>query len=176
MEIKNLGIFCGSSSPNSASIFNNVKCFLEELLRKNDYTIIYGGAKIGIMGELANIALKNGRSVYGVMPGFLKDREVDHEGLTTFELHDTMHSRKQRMYELSDGFLILPGGFGTLDEFFEILTWRQLYLHDKPIYLYNCNGFYDYLILHIKKMSDSGLISASDKNLVKVINSAQDMH
>ena len=175
MAVKKLGIFCGSSSPKDSELFDGVKIFLEDLFKIGQYDVVYGGANIGIMGEVADISLKNNRFVYGVMPGFLQMRKVDHRGLSDFEVCETMHERKEKMYGLSDAFLVLPGGFGTLDEFFEILTWRQLSLHQKPIFLLNTNGFYDGLISHIDKMCDLGLISHDDRAIIKIVTNAQDL-
>ena len=175
MQIKKLAIFCGSSSPKSEKILQETTKFLQELFANGDYDVVYGGAKIGIMGLVADLALEESRLVYGVMPTFLIDREVDHPGLTDFEVCETMHERKEKMYHLSDAFLILPGGFGTLDELFEILTWRQLQLHHKPIYIFNPNGFYDHLIEHIKKMSEEGLIGKTDHALISPITEAKEL-
>ena len=174
MEIKKLAIFCGSSTPKDESLADNIEKFLRELFVERPFDVIYGGANIGVMGKVADIALANNRNVYGVMPEFLKLREVDHKNLSDFETCDSMHVRKERMYQLADAFLILPGGYGTLDEFFEILTWRQLSLHDKPIYLLNTDGFYDGLISHIK-LSESGFIGNNDHKLVKIVRSATDL-
>ena len=175
VSLKKLGVFCGSSLPKNSKFFEKIKKFLEELFASKNFDIIYGGANIGVMGEVANLALKNSLFVYGVMPEFLKKREVDHKGLSGFEVCETMHERKEKMYLLSDAFLILPGGFGTLDEFFEILTWRQLSLHEKPIYLLNIDGFYDGIITHIKSMHRMGFISKADISLVKIVTKAKDL-
>jgi len=175
VTLKKLAVFCGSSAPKNDHFFNEIQLFLNSLFSINNYEIIYGGANIGVMGAVADIALKNGLLVYGVMPEFLQQREVDHKGLSGFELCETMHERKEKMYLLSDAFLILPGGFGTLDEFFEILTWRQLSLHQKPIYLLNIDGFYDGVISHIQSMERMGFISSSDTSLVKIVSKAEDL-
>ena len=175
MELKKLGIFCGSSLPTNKKLVNEIHRFLSNLFEKGTYDVVYGGASIGLMGMVADIALKNSRFVYGVMPEFLIKREVDHKSLSDFETCDTMHIRKEKMYLLSDAFLILPGGFGTLDEFFEILTWRQLNLHQKPIYLLNSLGFYDHLISHVNNLSQHGLIAKTDGKLIKVIKKADEL-
>ena len=175
MGVKKLGVFCGSSLPKDKALVKEVDLFLRELFKTGSFDVVYGGASIGLMGMVADIALENNRFVYGVMPEFLVKREVDHKSLSDFETCDTMHFRKERMYHLSDAFLILPGGFGTLDEFFEILTWRQLNLHQKPIYLLNANGFYEHISAHIEVMSKQGLISKSDADLVKVVKEASEI-
>lgn len=174
-QIKKLGIFCGSSEPKDRDLKIEIVKFLEELFKITKFDVVYGGANIGIMGEVANIALKNSKLVYGVMPGFLKDREVDHRHLTSFELCETMHERKEKMYILSDAFLILPGGFGTLDEFFEILTWRQLNLHQKPIYLFDALGFFAPLVSQLNNMKRYGMIAPKDLDFVKIIKSAAEL-
>ena len=174
-QTKKLAIFCGSSSPSSNAIMEATTVFLDEIFKSGRYDVVYGGANIGIMGLVGDLALKNSRLVHGVMPRFLKDREVNHLGLTSFEACDTMHERKEKMYNFSDAFLILPGGFGTLDEFFEVLTWRQLGIHQKPIYLFNPGGFYDHLILHINEMTKEGLITPMDYELITTVNHPEDL-
>ena len=174
-DIKKMGIFCGSSTPGSPEICNDTIEFLKDLFATKTFDIVYGGANIGFMGQVADIAMRNSRIVHGVMPRFLKEKEVNHQNLSSFEECSTMHERKETMYALSDAFLILPGGFGTLDEFFEVLTWRQLGLHSKPIFLYNPGGFYDFLLSHIDLMHEQGLIKKSDRELIKEVTHAKDL-
>ena len=175
MEIKKLGIFCGSSFSSDPKFVKKIEGFLTELFKTGSYDVVYGGASIGVMGMVADIALENSRFVYGVMPDFLIKKEVDHRSLSGFETCDTMHIRKEKMYHLADAFLILPGGFGTMDEFFEILTWRQLKLHQKPIYLLNIDGFYDSIISHISQLSDHGFIAKTDVDLVSIVTEASEI-
>ena len=130
---------------------------------------MYGGASIGVMGELANAVLENNGKVYGVMPGHLVDWEVGHKGLTEFLVVDSMHERKEKMYELSDCFVSLPGGLGTLDEMFEILTWAQLKLHHKPSWLLNTNKFYDALWAHINGAIKEGFVRESDLQHISLV-------
>lgn len=120
--------------------------------------IVYGGGHVGLMGVLADAAMKAGGEVIGVIPRFMEKAELAHEGVTELILVDTMHERKQRMFELCDAVLALPGGFGTLDELFELLTWRQIGLHTKPIGLLNAHGFYDALIAQMDHMRKEGFL------------------
>jgi uncharacterized protein (TIGR00730 family) len=127
------------------------------------------------MGVLADACLEHGGSVLGVIPGFLKEREVCHTGLTELIVTKTMHERKKVMEEQSDAFLVLPGGFGTLDEFFEILTWRQLKLHNKPIGVLNVKGCYDYLKTHVEVMHKEGFLRLSNLQLFCVADTLKDL-
>jgi len=120
--------------------------------------IVYGGSKKGIMGDLANSALANGASVTGVIPAMLLAWEHEHESLTKLIITKDMHERKKTMYEMGIAGIVLPGGFGTLDEMFEMLTWNQLSIHDKKIYILNSGGFYDHLIKHMELLSSNGFL------------------
>ena len=120
--------------------------------------IVYGGSKKGIMGDLANSALANGASVTGVIPEMLLAWEHEHESLTNLIITKDMHERKKTMYEMGIAGIVLPGGFGTLDEMFEMLTWNQLSIHDKKIYILNSGGFYDHLIKHMELLSSNGFL------------------
>lgn len=137
-------------------------------MAKNQITLVYGGGKVGLMGKVAQGALNNDGNVIGVIPHFLKEKEVHHNGLSELFLVDTMHERKLKMHELSDGVLMLPGGFGTFEEFFEMLTWAQLGLHQKPLGILNVNGFYDPLVAMFDKMVASQLLREENKNMVLV--------
>jgi len=152
--VKKVCVFCGSSNGLHPKYIEEIKKFGHELVFKN-YGLVYGGGSVGLMGGLANAVLSKKGEVIGVIPKFLADWEVGHKGLTQLELTNSMHERKERMYELSDLFVVFPGGLGTLDEFFEILTWSQLELHKKPIYLYNFDGFFDHLIAHADRCDGS---------------------
>ena len=127
------------------------------------------------MGTLADGALSKNGQVIGVTPQFLKDMEVHHEGLTEMIIVDTMHERKLKMYEMSDAILILPGGIGTLDEFFEIFTWGQLGLHQKAIGILNWNGYYDHLLAHMDKMVSDGFLRQENQDMIQVAESIEDM-
>ncbi len=139
--IRSICVFCGSSG-NVAAIHREAAVELGRALAARGIRLVYGGGKIGLMGLLADAALAAGGEVVGVIPAFLRELEVAHEGLTDLKVVATMHERKQRMFDLSDAFVVLPGGFGTLDESIEILTWKQLGLHDKPVVLVDLAGFW----------------------------------
>jgi len=165
--MKSICVFCGShvgTDPNYAEIaWLTGQTFAERNIR-----LVYGAGNIGMMGVMADAALEAGGQVLGVIPDFLKGKEVCHTGLTELIVTQSMHQRKEAMAENSDGFLVLPGGYGTLDEFFEILTWRQLKLHNKPIGLLNVNGYYDHLLAHIKKIWEEGFLKESNLALLTV--------
>lgn len=134
-------------------------------LAKNAIQVVYGGAKVGLMGEVANAALDAGGKVIGVLPRFLQQKEIAHENLTELILCDSMHERKSKMFELSDGFIALPGGFGTLEEVCEVLTWGQLGLHSWPIGFLNINGYYDHLQQQFKFMEEQHLLKPENKSM-----------
>ena len=148
--MKSIVVFCGSGDGYN-ECYREAAYDLGAMLAERGIRIIYGGAKIGLMGALASGALENGGKVTGVIPAFLQTQEVAHDGLTELIVVDTMHQRKLRMHELSDGIITMPGGWGTMEEMFEMLTWGQLGLHEKPVGLLNVNGYYDAL----KALSDN---------------------
>jgi uncharacterized protein (TIGR00730 family) len=166
-ELNKICVFCGSSDGNDPAI-KQAAISLGEAFVENNITLVYGAAKIGIMGTLAMTVLKGKGSVIGIIPDFLKMKEVVHLGLTQLITTRNMHERKLQMQELSDGFIALPGGFGTLEELFEIITWLQLGLHSKPIGLLNTNGFYDDLIKLIENMVKKGFVSMENYDLLLV--------
>ena len=166
-ELNKICVFCGSSDGNDPAI-NQAAISLGEAFVENNITLVYGAAKIGIMGILAKTVLKGNGAVIGIIPDFLKKKEVVHLGLTQLITTQNMHERKLQMQELSDGFIALPGGFGTLEELFEIITWLQLGLHSKPIGLLNTNGFYDDLIKLIENMVKKGFVSMENYDLLLV--------
>ncbi len=139
---------------------------LGEYLAGQGIGLVYGGARVGLMGAVADGALAAGGEVTGVIPHFLRTKEIAHEGLTRLILVNSMHERKTKMNELSDGVVALPGGFGTLEEFFEMLTWAQLGLHRKPIGLLNTEGFYDPLLTMMQVMVDKGFLQASNLQMI----------
>ena len=168
--LQSLAVFCGSST-GSDPRFAAQTLQLGHYFAEQQIELIYGAGNVGLMGILADAALeKNGR-VVGVIPHFLKEWEVCHTGLSELILVDTMHQRKAIMAERAAGFIVLPGGFGTLDEFFEILTWRQLRLHNKPIGLLNWNGYYDHLLQHQEMMVDQGYLRDENTQLFTVSDS-----
>jgi uncharacterized protein (TIGR00730 family) len=172
--MKNICVFCGSSAGKEPHYVQMAEDLGDALstLGKN---LVYGGASIGVMGAIANKMLGNGSEVWGVMPQSLVDWEVAHENLTKFEVVDSMHTRKERMYEWSDAFVAVPGGFGTLDELCEILTWAQLRYHKKPCYLLNYNGFFDHLIAHFEHINKEGFLSDEHLKLITVVSSIEEL-
>jgi uncharacterized protein (TIGR00730 family) len=163
--MKRIAVFCGSSMGND-EIFKTITNVLGQALVKRNIELVYGGAKVGIMGAIADSVLTAGGKVTGVLPTFLLTKELAHEGLTELILVNTMHERKSKMNELCDGVLALPGGFGTLEELFEMLTWGQLGLHKKPIALLNINGFYDSLNLLTQTMVEYGFLKSSNRDML----------
>jgi uncharacterized protein (TIGR00730 family) len=167
-------IFCGANS----SIDPKVEKLAHEIMSdfsKNNVELIYGGAAIGVMGTLAtDLMTKNGR-VTGIIPQHLMKKEVAHGGLTELIVTKDMHERKQLMYKMSDAFLIFPGGMGTLDELFEITTWRQLGLHSKPIAILNINGYYDHLIKFLDHAVAQGLVSQASRDIIYSSDSWSDI-
>ncbi|GAB4242245.1 MAG: TIGR00730 family Rossman fold protein [Ekhidna sp.] len=160
-------VFCASSKGKNPE-FAKSAYELGVTLAYQHITLIYGGAKIGLMGAVADGSLSRGGRVIGVIPDFLKTKEVAHDRLSELITVKTMHERKTQMSELADGFIILPGGFGTLEEFFEILTWAQLGLHQKPIGLLNIGGYYDHLISLFDQMEKQELIRSTNRKLLVI--------
>jgi len=163
--MKTIAIFCGSSK-GSDSFYEEQAYLLGKVLAESGMGLVYGGAKIGLMGAVADGALQHGGRVVGVLPHFLQTKEIAHEGLTELILVDTMHERKMKMNALSDAVIALPGGFGTMEEFFEVLTWGQLGLHQKPMGLLNTNGFYNELIALAQQMVDQGFLRERNQRMM----------
>ena len=163
--MKHLCIFCGSSKGNDP-VYERTAVELAKIIVDEDLTMVYGGGSIGIMGVLADKILSLNGNVIGVIPRFLYDLEVGHDNVTELIIVESMHERKQKMAEISDGFLALPGGFGTLEEMGEILTWIQLKLIRKPIGLLNINGFYDNFLQMLDKMVESGFLKKNNREIL----------
>ena len=159
--IKNICVYCGSSSGRQA---------IGELLAEREIRLIYGGAKVGLMGVVADAVLSKGGEVIGVIPDSLVNHEVAHDGLTDLIITDSMHTRKMRMAELADAFIALPGGWGTLDELFEVLTWAQLGFHKKPCGLLNVAGYYEGLKQFFKHTVDEAFVRGSNYDLLLIEN------
>ncbi len=168
--MKSISVFCGSSEGNDHEIITQAYQLGVELA-KREVALIYGAAKIGIMGQVAKGVLDHDGKVTGVIPDFLKLKEVYHTNLTELIVTDSMQERKVVMYEKSDGFIILPGGFGTMDEFFEITTWGQLGLHTKPIGILNINGYYNDLLELAQTMIKKGFLKQENLDAVVVDDS-----
>ena len=171
-KLEKICVFCGSSDGNDAKITETAKK-LGGLLANRNITLVYGAAKIGVMGTIAKTSLDAGGKVIGIIPQFLKKKEVVHLGLTELITTQNMHERKLKMQEISDGFIALPGGFGTLEELFEIITWLQLGLHTKPIGLLNINGFYDPLLQLLENMVRKGFVSMENYEMLLVDTSIE---
>ncbi len=166
-NLEKICVFCGSSEGNDLAITDAAKK-LGEIFAERNITLVYGAAKIGVMGKIAKSVLDNNGKVVGIIPNFLKKKEVVHLGLTELITTKNMHERKLKMHEESDGFIALPGGMGTLEELFEIITWLQLGLHQKPIGLLNVNGFYNDLIKMLETMVRKGFLSIDNYSLLLV--------
>ena len=169
MKINSLAVFCGSKNGNNPVYTEHAK-ELGKLLAKNNITLIYGGGSTGIMGAVADAMMEGGGKVIGVITKRLVDWEHQHEGITDLSVVDDMHIRKQRMYDLCDAAVILPGGVGTLDEFFEMVTWNQLSIHDKKIYIMNSDNFFDFLLKHIQQMEKQGFLYESVLDRITVLD------
>jgi uncharacterized protein (TIGR00730 family) len=172
--MKRITVFCGSSSGTEA-IYTSQATLLGKTLANRNIELVYGGAKVGLMGAVADGVLNSGGKVIGVLPNFLRSKEIAHPELTQLIVVDTMHDRKTQMNDLSDGVIALPGGFGTLDELFEMLTWEQLGLHQKPIAILNVDGYYDALLVFIQTMVNKGLLKEVNQQMLLVSNSIDDL-
>ncbi len=155
--MKRITVFCGSSN-GFDEVFSKQSILLGKALAKKNIDLVYGGTDVGLMGKVANAVLQNGGKAIGVIPEQIRDFNLAHESLTEMHVTKDMQSRKMLMCEISDGFIALPGGFGTLDELFEVLTASQLGLHQKPIALLNTDGFYDDLLAMLRKMEAKGFL------------------
>ena len=156
-----IAVFCGSSTGNHKA-YAEAAFHTGKAIAMAGMKVIYGGARVGLMGQVADGALSAGGEVIGVIPSFLKTKEIVHNHLTALIIVETMHERKLQMHELSSGIITLPGGFGTMEEMFEMLTWAQLGLHPKPMGLLNTNGFYDHLCQQVQVMTDEGFLRDTD--------------
>lgn len=163
--MRSICVFCGANFNGDPSIKLAVEQLAEIMVNRN-ISLVFGGGKVGVMGILADAVLNNGGKAIGVIPQFLMDKEVGHPGLTELHIVDNMHQRKQLMNDLCDGIIMLPGGFGTLEEFFEVLTWLQLGLHNHPVGILNINGFYDLLLQQMDLMVEQRFLKPANRQLV----------
>lgn len=173
--MKRISVFCASSIGHNP-IYKESAYQLGAFLARKEIGVVYGGSHLGLMGAVARGALDNNGEVIGVLPHFMSGKEVAHPGLTKLFMVDSMHDRKLKMYELSDGIIALPGGFGTFEELFEMLTWAQLGLHREPIGILNINGYYDNLLAMIETMRSEGLLKESNANMVLHADNAADLY
>ena len=170
--MKRLCVFCGSKTGNKP-IYTDTARHLGQLLAERKLALVYGGGHIGPMGVLADAVLASGGEVIGVIPTQLQKAELAHGGVTQMHIVDTMHQRKAMMADLSDGFLALPGGFGTGDELFEILTWAQLRLHTKPVAVLNVGGYFDGMLTWLDHMIEEGFLKRKHRELLLVGDDAE---
>ncbi|EFK36725.1 LOG family protein yvdD [Chryseobacterium gleum] len=172
--MKSITVFCGSSL-GTDKIYEEQAFLLGQTLAKQNIQLIYGGSETGLMGTIANGVLSENGMVTGVLPYFLQAKEIAHKSLTELILVETMHERKTKMNELCDGVIVLPGGYGTLEEFFEMITWAQLGLHKKPIGILNIDGFYDDLIRLVQTMVDKGFLKQVNRDMLLISNTIDEL-
>jgi uncharacterized protein (TIGR00730 family) len=172
--MKRITVFCGSSFGTEKE-YEEQAYLLGKTLAERNIGLVYGGANVGLMGAVADGTLDHKGEVFGVLPHFLQNKEIAHQSLTELILVETMHERKTKMNELSDGVITLPGGFGTLEEFFEMLTWAQLGLHKKPIAILNINGFYDELLALVHTMVNKGFLKAVNRDMLLISNNIDEL-
>jgi uncharacterized protein (TIGR00730 family) len=174
LTLRNICVFCGSSHKVHPK-YIEATAAVGAALGKRGFRIIYGGGNVGLMGTLANAALAEGAEVIGIIPEHIRVREIQHTGLTKLHVVDTMQTRKRMMEREADAFVILPGGFGTLDEAFEIMTDKQLGLHNKPIVIYNQDGFWDPLQALVDSLIREGFAPREDFLLYKTVTEIDDI-
>lgn len=167
-------VFCSASQRLDPKFQKPARDF-GALAAQQKWHVVYGGGSLGLMGIIADAALESGAAVTGVIPQALKDREIAHPGLTRLEIVPGMHERQRRMMDLADGFVVLPGGMGTLAEFFEALTWKQLGLHDKPIAVVNTGGYWDGLIAQVRAAAAQGFMHGQTDRLFTVFDDLRNL-
>ncbi len=172
--LQNICVYCGSSG-QVADFYKTAATRLGEILGQNGRTLVYGGGNVGLMGLVANATLQNGGQAIGIIPSHIESREISNTHLTELHVVGSMHERKQMMVDRADAFVILPGGLGTLDEFFEIMTWRQLGLHDMPIVVVNVGGYWSALIHLIDVMVKEGFVRPADREGLSVVDRVEDV-
>lgn len=174
MAIQSIAVFCGSKTGVNP-LFVQHAAQLGKLLAENNIRLVYGGGSAGIMGVIADSVMQEGGQVTGFIPKILLEWEVQHRNITELIICDDMHERKKRIYSVSDAAVILPGGFGTLDELFEIITWNQLTIHDKHIFILNSGGFYKHLLAHIQFMKEEKFLYEEAEKRITVIDNPEDL-
>lgn len=172
--MKRVTVFCGSSF-GTDEIYRSQATLLGQTLAKRNIELVYGGANVGLMSAVADGVLNYGGKAIGILPRFLKSKEIAHKQLTELIIVETMHERKTKMNELCDGVIALPGGFGTLEEFFEMLTWAQLGLHKKPIAILNIDSFYDSLSFLLQTMVDKGFLKEINQQMLLVSDNIDEL-
>jgi uncharacterized protein (TIGR00730 family) len=174
MPITSLAVFCGSKNGINTLYAQHARQ-LGKLMAENNIRMIYGGGRNGIMGVVADAVMQHKGKVTGIIPHLLIEWETQHESITELLVADDMHIRKKKMYELCDAAIILPGGFGTLDELFEMLTWNQLSIHEKKIFILNSDGFFDHLITHIDKLQEEGFLYETAQKRMTVLSDPEEL-
>jgi uncharacterized protein (TIGR00730 family) len=172
-SVRCVAVYCGSADGSNPAYLAEARA-LGAAIAAAGLGLVYGGANIGLMGAVADVALAGGAHAIGVLPEVLAGREIAHDGLTQFELVPTMHERKARMAELADAFLVLPGGYGTLEELLEAVTWAQLGLHAKPCIVVNTAGYWDGLLSFLDSAVAAGFIKRKNRDLLRVAASAEE--
>lgn len=172
--IKSVCVYCGSSSRVDQA-YKDAAVELGKSLAANNWDLVYGGGRVGLMGLVADSALSAGSKVVGIIPRHIQAREIEHTDLTELHIVDSMHIRKQMMVDRGDAFVILAGGLGTLDEFFEILTWKQLGLHDKPVVMVNINGYWTKMLDAIKFIADQKFMREEDLRMFQVVDTVAEV-
>lgn len=167
-------VYCGAQNKVASHYLEAAHSF-GKLLAESKITLVYGGGNCGMMGATANSVLEHGGKVVGVFPQELKGMEAEHQNLTEIYIVSGMHERKKLMFDRADGFVVLPGGFGTLDETFEMITWRQLGFHDKPIIIYNHRGYWDHWVGLSKHIIEEGFAPAMTKDCYEVVPNLEDI-
>lgn len=172
--LKSVCIFCGSSAGSNPLYAQSAK-ELGVFLAEHNFRLVYGGASIGVMGAVAQKMIDHKGTVVGIMPQSIIDLEVAHKGLSEFIKTDNMHERKQLMHDMSEIFIALPGGMGTMDELCETITWSQLDFHKKPTIIFNINGYYDHFVAHIRQMNREGFYSDEHMKLFTVCSTLKEL-
>jgi uncharacterized protein (TIGR00730 family) len=172
--MKSIAVFCASSRGNSELYYGAARAAGQKLADEG-IRVVFGGSKLGLMGAVADGALDGGGEVIGVLPHFMRKKELEHNGLSELIYVESMHERKLTMHELSDGVIALPGGFGTFEELFEMLTWAQLGLHSKPMGIFNIEGYYNKLLEMFDHMTEAGLLRNSCKEMVLTSDDLPDL-
>ena len=171
MTVKRVAVYCGSANGSNPAFLAEAKQ-LGSAIADAGLGLVYGGASVGLMGAVADAALAGGAEVIGVLPQILSGSEIAHRALTRLELVATMHERKARMVKLADAFLMLPGGYGTLDEMMEIVTWKQLRMHSKPCILINTAGYWDTLLAFLDRAVEAGFLKPDNRALLELVPDA----
>lgn len=174
MAFNSIAVFCGSK-PGANPLYAQQAAQLGTIMAARGISMIYGGGKNGLMGSVADACMAAGGTVRGIIPTRLIEWEAQHTGISELTIVENMHQRKRLIYELCDAAIVLPGGFGTLDELYEVLTWNQLAIHDKRVFILNTAGFYNHLIAHMEMLMAEGFLHSNLSEQVTVLNSPEEI-